>query len=111
MKPDEISVEVANGYVLIAVKIPTCTCDACGVVVMDNVTPESVKSMILGHHPITSAFRGQNGWRLIPGPKDDYSSICEKCAVPIAMVEATTNESTKMVHQILAAKISRRAGP
>lgn len=90
---NDFRAEVANGWIHIAVKIPTVACAACGVVYTPKILPVEIEQVhrngqAIRHAIHDSPWCGQ-GWKII-NDATDYSKralVCAACAAPVIAAE------------------------
>lgn len=93
---DDFKAEVANGFLLIAIKIPSVECAACGKVYTPTVTAEQVenlfrRSLPLSHALTCSPWCDKPRWGFVQLEEADgykRALVCADCYAPIAKIEA-----------------------
>src|SRR4051812_12308335 len=97
----KFSAEVSNGYLLIAIKIPTTVCGLCKAEHLNTVDVRIVEQLYL-KGPIQGAFSCPNweSWEWIytdPRP----TLVCPTCAAPIARAKAESKAAQEAAHAIV----------
>lgn len=117
---DNFKAEVSNGYLLIAIKIPTYTCAACGVVYTPKVNVETVEQLYRGHNSIQSALHTpwcNAGWghvygQKVPSPshfagyKCSRALVCKDCYAPVSSIETNVEKLKETRNDLVAAKVT-----
>jgi len=105
------SAEVADGYLLIAIKIPTDTCAACGTTYVPTVDLEGAHKRYRAALHIGEAIRSPifDGWTTIsngkPWPDNKYALICKTCAGPVAQAKADSDTRAAAAASEVTARI------
>ena len=112
MSVKEFSVDVSNGYLLIAVKIPTDTCTACGAVYTPTVVPEAAKYYLdTCKMPIDSVFTspwcGEPAWTFIH-VDGRRALVCHTCATPFTEAERAGQAKADAAAREICKKIDAR---
>jgi hypothetical protein len=109
-KKDDFKAEVSNGWLLIAIKIPTTTCAACGKVYTHEVRPERLQQYV--HTGLMSAFQvpwcATPPWGFIQLGKDDgfkRALVCDTCFAPVAKLEAAAEDLKREAHAKVGATV------
>lgn len=109
---DDFKAEVSNGYLLIAIKIPTTTCAACSKVHTPNVSVQAITQLFRSHHPFDLAFIAP--WCDVPRwgfiqldevGKYKRALVCDTCYAPIAKLEAAAEDLKREAHAKVGATI------
>ncbi|HEV3059734.1 MAG TPA: hypothetical protein VGY48_15895 [Vicinamibacterales bacterium] len=110
MNKDDIKVEVSNGYLLVAIKIPSCTCAACGKVYTADVQPGRIAMYIHGCQPINVdptpwCGAGWNFVQLSEAHRFKRALVCDTCYAPIAKLEAAAEDLKREAHAKVGAMV------
>jgi hypothetical protein len=106
----EFSAEVLNGYLLIAVKVPTSTCTACGAVWTPTVTPEDARRGYDCGVPIQQLFGspwGHDEWKFIY-TDGRHALVCGACAAPLTEAEREGQVKADAAAREICKKIDTR---
>src|SRR5579872_3242006 len=101
MATDDFKAEVSNGYLLIAVKIPSVDCAACGKSYSPKISAAEVEAAFRGNRPLMSVVScapwcGEPKWGFVRlGAAGGYKRalVCDDCFAPIAAVESAAEEA------------------
>jgi hypothetical protein len=108
---DDFKAEISGGYLLIAIKIPTTVCAACGKVYTPDVDIKLVEQLHRSHYEYGQAFTSPwcgAGWDFIQLGKDDgfkRALVCDTCFAPIAKLEAAAEDLKREAHAKVGATV------
>jgi hypothetical protein len=111
MKKDDVRVEVSGGYLLIAIKIQSCSCAACGKIYTENVRPERVAAAIFSYQPISldpTPWCGAAGWNFVQlGETDGFKRalVCDECFAPVKALEDAAEDLKRQAHAKVGATV------
>lgn len=111
----ELKVEVSGGYLLVAMKIPSVTCDACGAVYTPTVDPAHARGLVENEHPLSMAFQspwclGDDtlNWVWIYTAGEGRMLVCAPCGADVTRAKRAGDAAQEAAKEAVVAKAKAR---